>query len=90
MKTNQRLRRNLHLLSPSNPIHSSANTTSGDRSNGRPFTTSGERPNNRTQGSPAAGFGSRILPASIALFGKRVRHHIHRMFHGIDPCQLNR
>ena len=90
MKTNQRLRRNLHLLSPGNPIHSSANTTSGDRSNRRPFTTSGERPNNRPQCSAAAGLGSRILPASIPLFSKRIRHHIHRMFHRIDPCQFDR
>jgi hypothetical protein len=90
MKANQRLRRNLHLLSPGNPIHPGANTTSGDRSNGRPFTTSGEGPNNRTQSSAAAGLGSRILPASIPLLGKRVRNHIDRMFHGIDPCQLNR
>ena len=48
MKTNQRLRRNLHLLSASNPIHPGPNTTAGDRANRRAFTTAGKRPNNRS------------------------------------------
>ena len=90
MEANQRLRRNLHLLSASNPIDPGPNTAAGHRPDRRAFTAAGKRPDNRPKRSPAAGLGSRILPASVALLGKRIRHHVHRMIHRIDPRQLDR
>ena len=90
MKADQRFRRNLHLLSASHSIHSGTHAAAGNCSNGRPFAATQEPTKNGANGSAATGLNCRILPSAIALLAERVGHDIHRMIHGIDPCQLDR
>jgi len=90
MKTNQRLRRNLHLLSSRNPIHSGADAAPGNRTDSSTFPATQKSPKDSPNRSPAPGLNRCILPPPIPLFGKRIRHHIHRMVHRINPSQLNR
>ena len=89
MKADQRFRRNLHLLSASHSIHTSAHATAGNRPNCRPFTASQKPPKNGANCGASPGLNRRILSSAIALLAERVGHDIHWMIHRIDPCQLD-
>ena len=69
MEANQSLRRNLHLLSPCNPIHPSADATAARRSDRSPFTAAQKPAENSANCSAAARFDRCILPPAGALFG---------------------
>ena len=62
MKTNQRLRRNLHLLSSGNPIHPSADAAPGSRPDRSTFPATQKPPEDGPNRSSAAGLNRRILP----------------------------
>ena len=89
MKTNQRLRRNLHLLPSSHPIHASADAATASCPDRSPFPATQKSSEDGSNRSSTAGLNRCVLPPSGTVFGKCIRHHIHRMVHRIDPSQLD-
>src|SRR6201996_6565171 len=90
MKADQRLGRDLHLLSARDPVDAGANAAPGDRPDGCALPAAQKTPENSAHGGSPSGLLCRIFSSAIPLLGERIRHHIHWMVNRIDACELNR